>query len=81
MMGEQRCKFRFIVVNRHELNRMHNFQAAEKVRILILGGALHPLPVHPLRTTLTLRGSEVGMVVKCVGMGRDGKNFYENGWG
>ena len=45
MMGEQRCKCRFIVVNRRVLNRMHNFQAAEKAWLLILG--VHLLPMHP----------------------------------
>ena len=30
MMGEQRCKCRFIVVNKRVLNHMRNFQAAEK---------------------------------------------------
>jgi len=47
MMEEQRCKCRFIVVNRRELNI---FQAAEKAWLLILGVHLHP--VHPLPTPL-----------------------------
>ena len=45
MMGQQRCKCRFIVVNRRVLNQMRIFQADEKNVATRLRGA--PAPGGP----------------------------------